>query len=150
MACSRCGVDCVGPICPNCKAGITPKSGSHNHPSSFPPPPTLVPIPDGLGGHIENRSIAVRGRGSILPMKRGSVDGMPYAHGRPVLTNTAYVVNDGGNDEIYEEMLALKSALEAIGDRIKLLQPHPPLGLMTECKILAIKLDEEVERRRGR
>lgn len=59
------------------------------------------------------------------------------------------VVDDGGNGGIYDEMFALKTALEAIADRIGALNPDPPLDLVKQCKVLALDLEMEIRKRRG-
>lgn len=117
MACSRCGAPTFGPICAACKG--EPLIQSFRRPRNH----------------------------SILPPKRGQIEGPPPPGRRDV--QRTYIVDDGGNDTIYEDMIKLKILLEEMSNRIGDLQPQPPIELMERCQNLATKLEMEVRRRRG-
>ena len=87
--------------------------------------------------------------GSLLPPKKSQIQGSPYSQGRPVLTNTSYEVSDGGNNGIYEQMLALKTAIDVVADEITGLNPEPPIDLIRKLRAMAADLELEVLKRRG-
>ena len=86
--------------------------------------------------------------GSLLPPKRSQIQG-PAPSNWDARTNTSYEVSDGGNNGIYEQMLALKSAIELVADEITGLNPEPPISLIRQLRIMATDLELEVLKRRG-
>ena len=84
---------------------------------------------------------------ALVPGVGGSL--LPKDHHVVTHHGGSRLVNDGGNDSIYEQMLALQTALEAIAPRIAELNPKPPLDLVKQCRVLAMDLEMEVRKRRG-